>query len=1178
MQENINKLNDKRKAARLGGGTKRIERQHNKGRLTARERIDLLLDQNSFIEWDMFVEHRCVDFGMEKNKIPGDGVVTGYGTIHGRLCFVFSQDFTVYGGSLSEAHAEKIGKVMDQAIKVGAPVIGLNDSGGARIQEGVASLGGYADIFQRNVMASGVIPQISLIMGPCAGGAVYSPAITDFIFMVEDSSYMFVTGPDVTRTVTHEAVSAEQLGGASTHSEQSGVADGTFENDIEACLLMRNFFDFLPVNNQSPAPVRATQDTRYRKEYSLDTLVPEDPNLPYDIKELIVKVVDEEEFFELKPNHAANIVIGFARMEGATVGVVANQPMVLAGCLDINSSLKAARFVRFCDAFNIPILTFVDVPGFMPGTAQEHGGIIKHGAKLLYAFAEATVPKVTLIARKAYGGAYDVMSSKHLRGDVNLAWPSAEIAVMGPKGAVEIIFRSELGDDQKIAARTQAYRDKFSNPFVAAGRGFIDDVIMPHSSREQICRALEMLRNKKLSNPWRKPRQHTTLTTRLNMFNKILIANRGEIACRVMKSARRLGISTVAIYSEADKNSLHVNLADEAVCVGPAPAIQSYLNKQAILDACRETQAEAVHPGYGFLSEDTNFAELLHQNDIVFIGPNAAAIQAMGDKITSKKIARNAGVNVIPGFEDVIQSPDHAVELARKIGYPVMLKPTSAGGGKGMRLAYDDQQCREGFVRSASEALTHFGDDRVFVEKFIESPRHIEIQILADQHGKVLHLGERECSLQRRHQKVIEEAPSPFLDDKTRVEIAQQAVALARAVDYVSAGTVEFVVDPKQNFYFLEMNTRLQVEHPVTEYVTGVDLVENMIKVAANQPLELTQADIATNGWAVEARIYAEDPSRNFLPSTGRLVRCRTPQETKYVRVDTGVYEGGEVSIYYDPMIAKLIVHAATRQRAYQRLQYALSEYVIAGVTNNISFLQNLSQLKSVRAGNIDTGMIERKYPKGYIAKDGKNLRFRLASMTAVIMHYTKERRAASLGGQLNPQNWTASTSWVVINQREQYEVSIREQSRGHQLTWQNDEIYFIQHSWKLGQRRFYFQLNDEKYCFQVEQAGISYQIDYFGHQSELKVMTPIAAQYNEHMPLKQASQTSPYLKSPMPGLLVELNVIANQLVKTGEKVAVVEAMKMQNALVAERDARIKTICAKVGDSLAKDQPIIEYE
>jgi propionyl-CoA carboxylase beta subunit len=504
MHKIIRQLEEKRERARLGGGEKRIQAQHAKGKLTARERIEVLLDPDSFEEWDMFVEHRCTDFGMADNKIPGDGVVTGYGTVNGRLVFVFSQDFTVFGGALSEAHAEKICKIMDQAMQAGAPVIGLNDSGGARIQEGVASLGGYAEVFQRNVMASGVVPQISLIMGPCAGGAVYSPAMTDFIFMVKDSSYMFVTGPEVVKTVTHEEVTHEELGGAVTHSTKSGVADRAFENDVEALLMLRRFINYLPSNNRAKPPLRPTPDPASRIEMSLDTLVPDNPNQPYDIKELILKIADDTDFFEIQPDHAKNIIVGFARMEGSPVGIVANQPLVLAGCLDIKSSIKAARFVRFCDCFNIPILTFVDVPGFMPGTAQEYGGIIKHGAKLLYAFAEATVPKVTVITRKAYGGAYDVMSSKHLRGDLNFAWPSAEIAVMGPKGAVEIIFRKDAGDPQKIAERTEEYRQKFANPFIAGHRGFIDDVIMPHETRGRICRALAMLREKWLENPWRK--------------------------------------------------------------------------------------------------------------------------------------------------------------------------------------------------------------------------------------------------------------------------------------------------------------------------------------------------------------------------------------------------------------------------------------------------------------------------------------------------------------------------------------------------------------------------------------------------------------------------------------------------------------------------------------------------
>ncbi len=504
MQDIIEQLEQKRALAKLGGGLKRIESQHQKGKLTARERIEVLLDDGSFEEWDIFVEHRCTDFGMQDKAIPGDGVVIGYGTINGRLVFVYSQDFTVFGGSLSEAHAEKICKVMDQAMKVGAPVIGISDSGGARIQEGVASLGGYAEVFQRNVMASGVIPQMSLIMGPCAGGAVYSPAITDFIFMVEDSSYMFVTGPDVVRTVTHEEVTAEDLGGAATHTQKSGVADLAFENDVQALLMTRRFFNFLPSSNREGAPYRETVETLDEPEMSLDTLIPSNPNLPYDMKELILKIVDEGDFFELKPDYAKNIIVGFGRMKGSTVGFVANQPMVLAGCLDINASIKGARFVRFCDAFNIPVITLIDVPGFMPGTSQEYGGIITHGAKLLYAYAECTVPKVTLITRKAYGGAYDVMASKHLRGDVNLAWPSAEIAVMGPQGAVEIIFREDAKDPEKLEQRTEEYRSKFATPFVAGRRGYIDDVIFPHNTRKRLCRSLAMLQNKDLENPWKK--------------------------------------------------------------------------------------------------------------------------------------------------------------------------------------------------------------------------------------------------------------------------------------------------------------------------------------------------------------------------------------------------------------------------------------------------------------------------------------------------------------------------------------------------------------------------------------------------------------------------------------------------------------------------------------------------
>ncbi len=500
----LQELEARREAARMGGGEKRIAAQHSKGKLTARERIELLLDDGSFEEFDMFVAHRCTDFGMEKHRPAGDGVVTGWGTINGRLVYVFSQDFTVMGGSVSETHGQKICKIMDMAVQNGAPIIGINDSGGARIQEGVASLAAYGEVFQRNITASGVVPQISMIMGPCAGGAVYSPAMTDFIFMVKDSSYMFVTGPDVVKTVTNEQVTAEELGGASTHTKKSSVADAAFENDVEAIAECRRLIDFLPSNNQQKPPVRPFFDDVNRVEESLDTLVPDNPNMPYDMKELITKIADEGDFYEIQEDFAKNILTGFIRLEGSTVGVVANQPMVLAGCLDIDSSRKAARFVRFCDAFEIPILSLVDVPGFLPGTSQEYGGVIKHGAKLLYAYGEATVPKVTVITRKAYGGAYVVMASKHLQGDFNYAWPTSEIAVMGAKGATEIIHRADLGDADKIAQHTKDYEDRFANPFVAAEKGVIDEVIMPHSTRKRVCRAFASLRTKKVHVPWKK--------------------------------------------------------------------------------------------------------------------------------------------------------------------------------------------------------------------------------------------------------------------------------------------------------------------------------------------------------------------------------------------------------------------------------------------------------------------------------------------------------------------------------------------------------------------------------------------------------------------------------------------------------------------------------------------------
>ncbi|MBF0588489.1 MAG: acyl-CoA carboxylase subunit beta [Magnetococcales bacterium] len=508
MADIMERFDRLREQAHMGGGIKRIEAQHKRGKLTARERLEVLLDQDSFEEMDTFVEHRCTDFGMQDQKHPGDGVVIGHGTIFGRPVMVYSQDFTVFGGSLSETHAQKICKIMDMGVKNGIPVIGINDSGGARIQEGVASLAGYTEVFQRNVLASGVVPQISAIMGPCAGGSVYSPALTDFIFMVQDNAFMFLTGPDVVRQVTHEEVTFEELGGASTHASRSGVTDFACDGDIELLTQLRRLYAFLPLNNRDPLPVYPTGDPVHRLEESLNHVVPDDPNKPYNMREIVEKVVDNGDFMEIQERFAKNILVGFARMEGSTIGVVANQPMVLAGCLDIDASIKAARFVRFCDCFSIPVVSFVDVPGFLPGSDQEHRGIIKHGAKLLFAYAEATVPKITIITRKAYGGAYCVMASKHLRGDLNYAWPNAEIAVMGSKGAAEIIFRKEIGRaedrDAALQEKTDLYAETFANPFIAARRGYLDDVIRPFRTRIRIAQGLQLLKNKKLDNPWKK--------------------------------------------------------------------------------------------------------------------------------------------------------------------------------------------------------------------------------------------------------------------------------------------------------------------------------------------------------------------------------------------------------------------------------------------------------------------------------------------------------------------------------------------------------------------------------------------------------------------------------------------------------------------------------------------------
>ena len=661
------------------------------------------------------------------------------------------------------------------------------------------------------------------------------------------------------------------------------------------------------------------------------------------------------------------------------------------------------------------------------------------------------------------------------------------------------------------------------------------------------------------------------------MFRKILIANRGEIACRVIKTARKMGIATVAVHSDADARALHVRMADEAVRIGEAASADSYLRLDRILAAVESTGADAVHPGYGFLSENAEFAKSLAAAGIAFIGPGEGAITSMGDKITSKRIAAEAGVNTIPGHERVIECRDHAVAAARDIGYPVMLKASAGGGGKGMRVVHNDEECRDGFDSAASEAKSGFGDDRILAEKFVEQPRHIEIQVMADTHGNVIYLGERECSIQRRHQKVIEEAPSPFIDAATRRAMGNQAVALARAVDYSSAGTVEFIVDAARNFYFLEMNTRLQVEHPVTELVTGLDLVELMIRVAAGEPLPLAQDDVVLDGWALEARVYAEDPFRNFLPSVGRLVRYRPPAESATVRVDTGIEEGSEVSIFYDPMIAKLVTRGDDRQQAVERMNDALDAYLIRGVNHNVGFLNALIAHPRFRAGRLTTDFIAEEYPDGFHAADVPQTDPMIAVAIAAVVHCKRAARSGEISGQTRRFEYRVGRDWVVIANRERYAVEVTAGAEGYDVC-NNGNLYRIETDWRLGQPVVQARVNGTAVQVQVDTAGAGYRLFHRGTEVDTLVLSPAGAALAEHMLEKAAPDLGRFLLSPMPGLLVRLAVEEGQEAKAGEELAVVEAMKMENSLRATDDVKVKKLLAKVGESLEVDQPILEFE
>jgi len=666
------------------------------------------------------------------------------------------------------------------------------------------------------------------------------------------------------------------------------------------------------------------------------------------------------------------------------------------------------------------------------------------------------------------------------------------------------------------------------------------------------------------------------------MFDKILIANRGEIACRVIKTARKMGIKTVAIYSDADRNALHVEMADEAVHIGPPPANQSYIVIDRVMEAIKTTGAQAVHPGYGFLSENPKFAEALAAANVAFIGPPVGAIESMGDKITSKKIAQEAGVSTVPGYMGLIENADEAVKISRQIGYPVMIKASAGGGGKGMRIAWNDEEAREGFQSSKNEAANSFGDDRIFIEKFVTQPRHIEIQVLADAHGNCIYLNERECSIQRRNQKVVEEAPSPFLDAATRKAMGEQSCALAKAVGYASAGTVEFIVDGDRNFYFLEMNTRLQVEHPVTELITGIDLVEQMIRVANGEPLSITQDDVKINGWAIENRLYAEDPYRNFLPSIGRLTRYRPPAEevteTAVVRNDTGVFEGGEISMYYDPMIAKLCTWAPTRAEAIEEMRIALDRFELEGIGHNLPFLAAVMDHPKFMSGNMTTAFIAEEYPDGFQGVELNETELRRIAASAAAMNRVAEIRRTKISGRMDNHERRVGDNWMVSLQGEKFAVSVAADANGSTVTFEDGASLRVAGSWTPGMMLADMTVDGAPLVMKVGKITGGFRIRNRGADLNVHVRSPRQAELALHMVEKTPPDTSKMLLCPMPGLIVKVDVEVGQEVQEGQALCTVEAMKMENILRAERKGVVSKINAAAGDSLAVDDIIMEFE
>jgi 3-methylcrotonyl-CoA carboxylase alpha subunit len=1174
MRAQVAELKDKLAAVAGGGGEVSRKRHTARGKMLPRDRVDLLLDPGTaFLELSPLAAN-----GLYGGDVHSASIVTGVGRVMGRECVIVANDATVKGGTYYPMTVKKHLRAQDIARQNKLPCIYMVDSGGAFLpqqDEVFPDERHFGRIFynQAQMSAEG-IPQIAIVMGSCTAGGAYVPAMSDESIIVRNQGTIFLGGPPLVKAATGEVVSAEELGGADVHSRQSGVTDHYAQNDSHAIGIARRIVSTLKQPRPETTNVEPVRDPLYAAE-ELYGVIPADARKPYDVRDIIARIVDGSDFDEFKRLYGTTLVTGFARIFGHQVGIIANN-----GILFSESSLKGAHFIELCCQRNIPLIFLQNITGFMVGKKYEAGGIARDGAKLVTAVATAGVPKFTVVIGGSYGAGNYGMCGRAYSPRFLWMWPNARISVMGGEQASMVLAQVKrdgieakgetwsAADEDAFKAPIRAQYEAQGSPYYATARLWDDGVIDPADTRLVLGLGLAAARHAPV-----RPVQDVTMAASAlyKPFRTLLIANRGEIACRVIRTARRMGIRTVAVYSEADAQAQHVAMADQAVLIGPARARDSYLNVDRIIAAVKASGAEAVHPGYGFLSENADFAEACAANGIVFVGPTAAMMTAMGSKSGSKALMEKAGVPLVPGYHGEAQDDATLQGAADRIGYPVLVKASAGGGGRGMRVVRAAGELAAALVSAKREAKAAFGDDRMLIEKYVDDPRHIEVQIVGDSHGHLVSLWERECTLQRRHQKVIEEAPSPTLDAAQRAKVCEAARKAAGAVDYVGAGTIEFVSDGKDVF-FIEMNTRLQVEHPVTEMITGVDLVEWQLRVAFGEKLPLSQDEIALDGHAIEARVYAENPAKNFMPSVGRIKTWRLPAQDNGLRIDGGYAEGDTVSPHYDAMISKVIAWAPTRAAAIDRLAQGLGEIDARGIVTNIPFLTALITHADVRANRIDTGFIERHLAE--LTQDNAAAG-KLETAAAVAAILASEMKQAGDDAAQSP--WQAS-GWMPVGRRkrtfrfrqgrDQHEALLTYGKDGAALTIGDEELAFSHRATEAG--------------LDVSLDGTIHRVQVVGDGHEIYLRTP-NGRFEWHYvdPFggdDEEQGGEDRIVAPLPGTVVAVLASEGATVEKGAPILTLEVMKMEHTLRAPYAGKVTSLRCKVGDIVGEGVELAEME